>query len=609
MGLHSLGAYVILFMVKLDHEKESVMAYSKIPVPIPFYTNRIIRDTEKGTTYIKYTYDVDYNPVTKKNNQKRQVIGKMCEDNPEMMYPNSHYKTYFPDAEEIVLSRDKPGSFLKCGSFLLLQKAIIDNQLPEILQPILGEDTGFFLDLAMYMVVTDSNVMQFYNDYARFHPVMTKKRKVYSDSTASDFFKKLANGQSYQFLNAWNERMNKDEVIYISYDSTNKRCQAGDIDISEFGGNPKQGEGPIFNLSLGYDHTNEIPLFYENYSGTIIDMQQLKYMQEKAASYGYKNVGYILDRGYFSKANIRYMDDNGIAYIIMVKGMKDWIKNLVLDNLDMLKHGGKGRIREVGINVLDLHTEIHNFAVGEKWCHLYFSLELADKERKKLDKEIAEMELELAGLKFKKGYEGNWKRFQKYYNLEFAMGEDGRDILVMYSEKEAEVDEAYNLLGYFVIITSEEMSGKEAYFLYKSRDEIEKLFRTDKSFAPCERTHTGASLIGKQFVEFVTLILYNYLMRRLSRAYTKNLTHPNYFSVNGAIHEMEKILMPLMTDGTYKLESAISKEQRNILEVFGLDDAYVRKHARTIGDIYSGKNPGSLITLKTYEKPASKSSK
>ena len=37
------------------------------------------------------------------------------------------------------------------------------------------------------------------------------------------------------FLNSWNETRNHREKIYISYDSTNKNCQAGDIEMVEFG--------------------------------------------------------------------------------------------------------------------------------------------------------------------------------------------------------------------------------------------------------------------------------------------------------------------------------------------------------------------------------------
>lgn len=86
----------------------------------------------------------------------------------------------------------------------------------------------------------------------------------------------------------------------ISYDSTNKNCQSGDIDLVEFG-HAKDDKGlPIFSYSIAYDCNNREPLFYEDYPWSIVDVSQLQCMLDKAKSYGYKNAGFILDRGYFS---------------------------------------------------------------------------------------------------------------------------------------------------------------------------------------------------------------------------------------------------------------------------------------------------------------------
>ena len=66
---------------------------------------------------------------------------------------------------------------------------------------------------------------------------------------------------------------------------------------------------PIFNYSIAFDRNNSLPLFYEAYPGSIVDVSQLQLMLEKANGYGYKRIGFILDRGYFSKENIRFMED------------------------------------------------------------------------------------------------------------------------------------------------------------------------------------------------------------------------------------------------------------------------------------------------------------
>ena len=60
-----------------------------------------------------------------------------------------------------------------------------------------------------------------------------------------------------------------------------------------------------------------------------MDVSQLQCMLDKAKAYGYKNAGFILDRGYFSRENIKYMDKCGYDFVIMIKGMKALVNDAV----------------------------------------------------------------------------------------------------------------------------------------------------------------------------------------------------------------------------------------------------------------------------------------
>ena len=203
----------------------------------------------------------------------------------------------------------------------MIRKVIEEYGLHDMLERIIGEDSGLFLDLVAYSIITENNAGQYYPDYAYNHPLFTEDMRIYSDSKVSTFLNSMTVDQSVAFLNQWNESRDHRERIYISYDSTNKNCQAGDIEIAEFG-HAKEDKGvPVINYSIAYDKTNREPLFYEEYPGSIVDISQLQYMLEKARGYGYRKAGFILDRGYFSKENIRYMDKCHYDFVIMMKGM------------------------------------------------------------------------------------------------------------------------------------------------------------------------------------------------------------------------------------------------------------------------------------------------
>ena len=115
-------------------------------------------------------------------------------------------------------------------------------------------------------------------------------------------------------------------------------------------GHPKVDMGePVFNYAVAYDTHNQEPLFYEKYPGSLNDISQLQFMLDKASGYGYKKIGFILDRGYFSCENIQYMDKCGYSFVIMVKGMSALVNELILENKGTFENKRVNNIYEYGV--------------------------------------------------------------------------------------------------------------------------------------------------------------------------------------------------------------------------------------------------------------------
>ena len=91
-------------------------------------------------------------------------------------------------------------------------------------------------------------------------------------------------------------------------------------------------------------------MYYEDYPGSIVDVSQLTVYTGKGRWYGYKNVGFILDRGYFSKENIHYMDKCGYDFVIMMKGMKELVKSLVLEVKGTFEEDRRYSIRDYRVS-------------------------------------------------------------------------------------------------------------------------------------------------------------------------------------------------------------------------------------------------------------------
>ena len=552
--------------------------YLDFLVKIPFVQGKITRRKKKDVVYIEYEYDRIYDPVRQYTFPKRVTIGKLSETDPELMQPNQNFLKYFPDAElPETKNRTSRSSCLRVGAYFVLRKIIEEYNLVELLGGYFEQrDLGLFLDLAVYSIIAENNAAQYYPDYTYDHPLFTNGMKQYSDSTVSDFLNSVTDDQSIGFLNSWNETRNHREKIYISYDSTNKNCQAGDIEMVEFG-HPKVDVGqPVFNYAVAYDTHNQEPLFYEKYPGSLNDISQLQFMLDKAFGYGYKKIGFILDRGYFSCENIQYMDKCGYSFVIMVKGMASLVNELVLEHKGTFESKRVNNIYEYGVYGKTVKHRLYAGDKKERYFHLYHSISKESAERAGIENRINQMTLYL------KKYQNKVKEFgpgfEKYFNLHY---DEKTQAFVLPEERCSVVERELDLAGYFCIITSEKMSAKEAIELYKSRDTSEKLFRGDKSYLGNKsiRAYSEESARAKIFVEFVAMILRCKMYTKLKEEMKKLEKKPNYMTVPAALKELEKIEMVRQLDNVYRLDHAVTANQKTILNAFGLDANHIKYYA------------------------------
>jgi len=531
-----------------------------------------------NVVYIEYEYDRIYDPVRQYTFPKRVTIGKLSETDPELMQPNQNFLKYFPDAElPETKNRTSRSSCLRVGAYFVLRKIIEEYNLAELLGGYFEQrDLGLFLDLAVYSIIAENNAAQYYPDYIYNHPLFTNGMKQYSDSTVSDFLNSVTDDQSIGVLNSWNETRNHLEKIYISYDSTNKNCQAGDIEMVEFG-HPKVDVGqPVFNYAVAYDTHNQEPLFYEKYPGSLNDISQLQFMLDKAFGYGYKKIGFILDRGYFSCENIQYMDKCGYSFVIMVKGMASLVNELVLQHKGTFESKRVNNIYEYGVYGKTVKHRLYAGDKKERYFHLYHSISKESAERAGIENRLNQMTLYL------KKYQNKVKEFgpgfEKYFNLHY---DEKTQAFVLPEERCSVVERELDLAGYFCIITSEKMSAKEAIELYKSRDTSEKLFRGDKSYLGNKSiwVYSEESARAKIFVEFVAMILRCRMYTKLKEEMKNLEKKPNYMTVPVALKELEKIEMVRQLDNVYRLDHAVTANQKTILNAFGLDANHIKYYA------------------------------
>ena len=558
--------------------------YLNTTVKIPEMKGKIITKKKGGTTYILYQYGSEYNQEKRYAVPLRAIIGKVSASDATLMFPNEKFQIYFPDAQ---VPEELPFAYrsccLKIGSCVIIQKVLDEYNLVPMLRKRFGNDTGLMLDLVSYLIVEEENAGQYYPDFAFTHPLMTEKMTIYSDSKVSRLLSSMTKDQCIGFLDDWNLNRDHKSRIYLSYDSTNKNSEAGDIDIVEFG-KAKDDKGlPVFNLSIAMDKTNRVPLFYEEYPGSVTDVSQFTFMVDKVIEYGYKKIGFILDRGYFSKDNIRYIDENGYTFIIMCKGCKALVSSLVLQRCGTFETKRESAIRAYKVYGITTTAKLYEDDTEERYFHIYYNPSKQAAEREHLEQRIEKLR------QFMDKHIGKEEKFGKTYQQYFHLHYDRKGRFRGADERTDVIETELQLCGYFCIITSEKMTATQALVQYKGRDISEKLFRSDKTFieSRSERVQSSQSMSSKIFIEFVALIVRNRIYNLLKEQMIRMETKQKYMTVPAAIRELEKIEMVRRNNGVYKLDHAVTKTQKIILSSFGLDKTHIGKMAEEYSRILS----------------------
>ena len=509
---------------------------------------------------------------------------------------NAHSNECQQPLEQELLPAPERADSLIIGPYAVVKAINNDYGLRDCLVTAIGEDKAdFTIDIATYLIVTEGNQAQHYPAYAWDHSLFTKNMRIYSDSTISRHLRTITQGTISDFFKSWNVGVAKDKKINISYDSTNKNTQAGDLEFAEFGHAKTDKGTKIINTAIAYDPENKLPLFYEAYPGSIPDVSQLTFAIDMAYDLGYENLRFIIDRGYFSLANINYLDEKGYDFVLMVKGFKTLVAPMIQDKIGTFEKKIANQISGdlFGITV---HEE---FCGKQRYFHIYHSLSTGGQTAQNFLDNIDAMERTLTkhvNRKFAPTAEHS-----KFFNLNISKTKGD---LISFSRNEKSIEEHLGLCGYFAIVTSEPMDAKTAYKIYSNRDGSEKLFCFGKSFigGNSYRIHSNAALCGKMFIEFIALILRSRMYSLLKDELLSQGKSCKYLNVPAAIRELEKIRITRAPNGSYRLLYGLTKAQKQILSVFGISIQDLIKTSTDVSNILAAlpaKNntPDSLEQL------------
>ena len=529
---------------------------------------------QRNCEYVYHVTGSEYKKDKRYVVEKRVCIGKMVDD--ENMNPNDSFYQYY----EIVGGNDEEApafsDALQVGASTLIFKVMEELKISELLESIHGEtDANLIKDLVSYMIIRQTSTMQHYSDFVWGHLVNSEKK--WDDTKISDFFKNAVDyAQTELFVSKWNEIQPEHSEIYISYDSTNMNTKADGVDMAEYGHAKEDSDIPQVNISCAVNHKDATPLFYEMYPGSIIDNTQCTHMVDRAKEYGYKNVGLILDRGYFSIKNIRYFDAKGYDFLMMIKNNSILVRDMLKEAKLPLLTKAKYYLPEHDVYGLTKQGTIGDDITVRNF-HIYYDNVRASQEKNEYLKQLVKKE---EHLQKKVNEKIRRKEDMVAYKKLFKLKYDNNGYLESYSRNENEIQKEIDKLGFFVIVTSKEMSASEALDIYRKRDSVEKIFRMLKTGLEYDtfRVHSQDSLESKTYVMFIASIVRNYIFQGLKKVSEKEKDRKNY-TVPAAISELEKITIVKNSKDVYIRRYGLTKKQKNIVKQFGITESYINQVA------------------------------
>ena len=582
---------------------------SNVRVKRPEGTKLFKRNDNK---YVYHVISSTYIPARKYNKDVKKCIGKLCDDDSSSMWPNENFELYYPGIIAATAILPEPPALsdtLRVGTYAVLRHIAKQEGLTQILENVHGvEDAGRIFDIMLYLITAQSAAFVHYEPFMRSH--LMESCEIISDVTISKLLKEaVGEDNRHEMLRQWNKAHNSDaEMIYIGYDSTNFPCE-GEISPAEFGAVKEDESRPQINLAITVSQKDTTPLDYEVYPGSIVDMSECAYMLQRMHDYGYRNVGFMFDRGYYTEPNFQYLDGKHFDFIMMAQEDTVFIRDLISEHAEKLKNDTSMFIVNHDISGITARRTLYG---KERFFHLYYDDVKASISRRQLQSRIGALKVSLDKLvntKLRKN--ANLSDYDVWFDLEISeitepkkskkqssksAGKDCGDdkkirVLTGYTLKQEVIKKQLDSYGFFCIVASKEKDCCAVLENYRGRDNIEKFFRSIKWGMDFKTpaVHSDEAAEGKIHLMFLAGILRNRLLQ-ISRRIKVETKNRRSFTVPGIIDQLEMIECTRTPQNTYSRRYALTARQKTILNALGMSEQSIDNEITSFNQKMAGND-------------------
>ena len=171
------------------------------------------------------------------------------------------------------------------------------------------------LSIAYYLILEDKNPLSRFPRWAALH--RHPHGSDISSQRSSELFASITEEARQRFFRLQGKRRVDRE--YLAYDSTSVSSYSKCLRQARYGKNKDHEHLPQINLTLLFGQQSRLPFYYRKLAGNIPDVKTLRKLLADMNTLGYEKIKVVLDRGFFSAANINDLYRYHLKFLIAAK--------------------------------------------------------------------------------------------------------------------------------------------------------------------------------------------------------------------------------------------------------------------------------------------------
>ena len=482
----------------------------------------IVYQTNKKTG-ITYAYEsISYWDKGKQQSRaKRTCIGRV---DPET-------KTIIPTRkrtpQSVVQERVKPGPVpVTLAARNFYGATYLFDQIGEVtgvtkdLQTCFPDSYRQILSIAYYLILEDRNPLSRFPRWATIHH--HPYGEVISSQRSSELFASITEEARKRFFLLQGKR--RVEREYLAYESTSISSYSQCLRQVRYGKNKDHEHLAQINLTLLFGQESRLPFYYRKLAGNIADVKTIKKLLADMNTLGYKKIKVVLDRGFYSAANINELYQHHLKFLIAAKLSLLLVKTHLDEAREVMRswthYSQNYQVYSYTKPIIWDYSQNRPYKgdtlKGKRrmYLHLYFSPDRALEDEKAFHSRLVNWQQELESGQRRPEHEQHYARYFEVKNTPVR----GTKVVA----KEQALADTKRNYGYFALMSNDIQDAVQALEIYRNKDVVEKAFENLKERLNLRQLAVSSeqSLDGKLFAQFVALIYLSYITKKMQE---KNL--------------------------------------------------------------------------------------